>query len=141
MSYLKFVPKRWGGERHLVNSKEHNYCGKILTIISGYSLSYHYHPIKAESFFVQEGLGHLIFSNDNKEIFSGSPDSIGGLRKRIKNNGGWLESRKISKGDIIHIPPNHPHKIWSTHDLTIIEFSTFDCPTDSIRLENIGEDK
>src|SRR4051812_42923151 len=67
MSYLKFVPKRWGYEKWLVNDKDKNYCGKILFIAAGKSLSYHYHKEKSEHFHFLSGYGKIYLVDDVRE--------------------------------------------------------------------------
>ena len=49
--------KVWGSEKWLVNSDK--YCGKLLLIDKGAESSYHYHPVKEETFFCLGGLVEL----------------------------------------------------------------------------------
>lgn len=52
-SSLTEVPKKWGTEVWVVNCEE--YCGKLLYLDKGAICSYHYHPIKQETFYCLEG--------------------------------------------------------------------------------------
>ena len=52
-SEIKIVPKGWGYEKWIVNTEE--YCGKLLHFIKGKRCSWHYHILKDETFYVQEG--------------------------------------------------------------------------------------
>ena len=56
----KTVIKEWGSELWLANNKEHDYCGKILTINPGCSTSLHFHANKHETFYVIEGELELV---------------------------------------------------------------------------------
>ena len=50
---LPFVSKGWGWEFWICNSEK--YCGKILFLKKGKKLSWHYHKLKDETFYVQDG--------------------------------------------------------------------------------------
>ena len=52
-SEIKIVPKGWGYEKWIVNTDE--YCGKLLHFIKGKKCSWHYHILKDETFYLQEG--------------------------------------------------------------------------------------
>ena len=110
----RFVGKRWGGEEVIVNSRE--YCGKILTVHSGMKTSYHYHPVKDETFHVLGGIAVLYF---------GTRDALGGIVV-------------LQTGEKFRMGPGVCHCIAcpnGTADLRLIEFSTQDNPDDSIRVQ------
>jgi mannose-6-phosphate isomerase-like protein (cupin superfamily) len=133
MNYLKFVPKRWGGERHIVNNEDFNYCGKILDIVAGLSLSYHYHMVKHETFFVQSGKGHMVLADTIEYTYP--------FDELECPNGNWWKIIQLKPGVTVTIPPFHPHKVFAHNDLRIIEFSTFDRSSDNYRLEKILENQ
>ena len=63
-SEIKIVPKGWGYEKWIVNTDE--YCGKLLHFIKGKKCSWHYHKLKDETFYLQEGKLLVKYSdNDN----------------------------------------------------------------------------
>ena len=47
------VPKGWGEE--LIIENNDMYCGKVLVFNSGCKFSMHYHMIKDETWYVEEG--------------------------------------------------------------------------------------
>jgi len=58
---MKRVDKTWGYELWIVNNNQ--YCGKMLYVNEGMCCSFHHHPIKAETFFVHQGLIRLEVGN------------------------------------------------------------------------------
>ena len=60
---IKHVPKGWGHEKWIVNTKE--YCGKLLFFNEGKRCSWHYHQLKDETFYLQSGLLSLYHGWDN----------------------------------------------------------------------------
>ena len=52
-SEIKIVPKGWGYEKWICNTEE--YCGKLLHFIKGKRCSWHYHVLKDETFYLEEG--------------------------------------------------------------------------------------
>jgi len=52
MKDIKVVQKEWGEERWIVNR---DYCGKLLILRKGHRCSLHYHKVKDETFYVNEG--------------------------------------------------------------------------------------
>lgn len=115
---MTFVSKPWGYEHWICNNPL--YCGKILFIKKGKYLSYHYHKIKDEVLFVQEGFIHIITGETD--------DAIDHQNNSKKLH--WL----VHAGDAFHIKPNVPHQILAMQDTTIIEFSTQHFDLDSYRI-------
>jgi quercetin dioxygenase-like cupin family protein len=109
----KLVPKGWGYELWITNN--HNYCGKLLKIIKGKKLSWHYHVVKDEVMFCQSG--------------------------RVKITYGWGNDINLAsvifleKGESFHIPRNLVHRIEAMEDSEIFEFSTQHFDEDSYRVE------
>jgi hypothetical protein len=61
----KTVTKGWGSELWIVNISE--YCAKILKFNAGKRMSWHYHDIKIETFYVLEG-SCVLFVGDSDLI-------------------------------------------------------------------------
>lgn len=109
----KRVEKKWGYELWIHN--ESDYCGKLLVFNnSGNKFSMHYHMIKDETWYVQEGA----FQFDWIDI----------------ENGERLYTQ-IQKGDVIEIKKGLPHQLTALTDgATIFEVSTEHFDEDSYRI-------
>jgi mannose-6-phosphate isomerase-like protein (cupin superfamily) len=95
------VEKPWGWE--LIWALTDRYCGKLLFVRAGQSLSLQYHERKDESWYVQEGRATL---------------ELGTV------DGGELEAREIGPGDDFHFAPHTVHRVRAIEDTLIIEVST-----------------
>jgi mannose-6-phosphate isomerase-like protein (cupin superfamily) len=121
------VEKVWGTEYIVLNESE--YCLKIMNLKPGMKCSEHMHPLKKETFIVQEGWLELKTKLD-------WPDSY--MMDAI-NLDEW-RSRVLKPGDKFTIPP----KVWhvflnhSTEACKFIEVSTHDSPDDVMRGEGSG---
>lgn len=108
-----FVKKGWGYEQWICNNDK--YCGKFLIFDPNKKCSVHYHKIKDEVLYVDEGSITLIYY--------------------------WLDSEnknniELKKGMSFHIQTNCVHQmIAGVNGAKIIEFSTHHENSDSIRLE------
>ena len=111
-SKIKFVPKGWGFEKWIVNSKE--YCGKLLYFAKGRKCSWHYHVLKDETFYIQSGKIILRYSDD---------DDIDTASKTI-----------LRTGDHFHIYTGLRHQMYALEDTELFEFSTQHFEEDSYRL-------
>ena len=109
---LKIVNKVWGWEKTIINTEE--YCGKILFIKEGHSTSWHYHNLKDECFYVQEGVLKVIYSQENDF------DSA--------------ETKVLTPSQSLHMPRRMRHSLVAIKDAYIFEFSTHHQDQDSIRL-------
>lgn len=109
----KLVPKGWGYELWITNNS--NYCGKLLKIIKGKKLSWHYHKVKDEVMFCQSGRVKIIYGW-NSDI---------GIATQIT----------LEKGESFHIPRELIHRIEAIEDSEIFEFSTQHFDEDSYRVE------
>ena len=82
-------PKGWGYELWIVNNK--NYCGKILHFNKDKKCSWHYHKLKHETFYVQQGTIELLHGwNDDinkaeKIILEQGTLTLPILEKRVNN--------------------------------------------------------
>ena len=107
-----FVPKGWGYEDWIWNSDL--YCGKVLFIKQGKCCSWHYHKIKDEVFYIQDGRVQVIYSSGDVHE--------------------WASHRILTRGDVFHIPPGMRHQMIALEDTHIFEFSTHHEDSDSIRI-------
>jgi quercetin dioxygenase-like cupin family protein len=104
--------KGWGYEKWIVNKPE--YCGKLLFIKKGKTVSWHYHKIKDETFYIQSGKIILLYSEF---------DDINSATEIILN-----------PGDSFYIPPGLRHRMIGLEDTELFEFSTEHFEEDSYRL-------
>lgn len=111
ISVPQIVEKRWGHEQIFYNDR---YCMKKLVINPGQCTSMHFHIQKHESITVT--LGDLILSYKDKDA---------------------KEHRLIvPQGATVVIPPGFQHRLQAPLEsrLELIEASTFDQATDSVRV-------
>lgn len=109
---VQWIPKGWGGERWIVNSKE--YCGKILYIMMGKKCSWHYHLLKDEVFYIQRGAVEVVYSYQDK----------------IED----ADKILLVEGDKFHVPKSMRHQMYALKDTELFEFSTTHFDSDSIRI-------
>lgn len=113
MKPMKTVLKRWGEELWIVNDKDNNYCGKILTIKPGLGTSLHFHSNKHETFYVLEGSLELTLVDTETTV-----ESVVCLEE----------------GDVHVLGRNIPHRLESGTGAKILEISTFHEDSDSYRI-------
>ena len=106
------VEKPWGHE--LIWALADAYCGKVLFVKAGQSLSLQYHRVKDEAWYVQSGRARL---------------ELGAV------GGDALEVGEIAAGDCFHYRPGTVHRLWALEDTTILEVSTPQLD-DVVRLED-----
>ena len=111
-SEIKIVPKGWGYEKWIVNKEE--YCGKLLHMIKGKKCSWHYHTLKDETFYLQEGKILLKYSDE---------DDIEKAKEIVLN-----------RGDKFHIYRGLRHQMFALEDTDLFEFSTQHFEHDSNRV-------
>ena len=109
----KRVEKKWGYELWIHNDTD--YCGKLLVFNkSGDKFSMHYHMIKDETWYVQEGAFQFDW---------------------IDTENGERLYTQIQKGDVIEIKKGLPHQLTAlTDEATIFEVSTEHFDEDSYRI-------
>jgi mannose-6-phosphate isomerase-like protein (cupin superfamily) len=107
------VKKGWGYELWIHNSEK--YCGKLLFFNKKKKCSWHYHKLKEESFYLQQG--------------------------RILLRYGWdedinkAETLILKPGDSFHVPIGLKHQMMGLLKANILfEFSTKHYDFDSIRI-------
>jgi quercetin dioxygenase-like cupin family protein len=105
------IPKGWGHEVIFENNEL--YCGKLLVFKKGYKFSMHYHMIKDETWYVQEG--EFIY-------------------RWIDTEKGQVITETLVKGDTVRQLPGQPHQLEALTDGTIFEVSTEHFDSDSYRL-------
>ena len=113
---MNIVKKGWGREIIFANDEENNYCGKLLVFEGiGAKCSMHYHVVKHETWYFQEGEFNLIVLNPK-------------TAKPV--------SEPMRPGRVHVNPPGIAHQLicCSPHGV-IFEVSTFDRPDDSYRVE------
>ena len=111
-SEIKIVPKGWGYEKWIVNTDE--YCGKLLHFIKGKKCSWHYHKLKDETFYLQEGK-LLVKYSDN--------DNLDEANEVI-----------LERGDKFHVYRGLRHQMFAMEDTDMFEFSTKHFDSDSHRI-------
>ena len=111
-SEIKIVPKGWGYEKWIVNTGE--YCGKLLHFIKGKKCSWHYHKLKDETFYLQEGK-LLVKYSDN--------DNLNEATEII-----------LERGDKFHVYRGLRHQMFALEDSDLFEFSTQHFDFDSNRI-------
>jgi len=105
------VPKGWGHEVIFENNEL--YCGKLLVFKKGCKFSMHYHMIKDETWYVQEG-----------EF----------LYRWIDTETAEVIEQKLVVGDSVRQLPGQPHQLEALTDGTIYEVSTQHFDSDSYRV-------
>jgi len=112
MNSLPIYNKGWGYEKWIVNKPQ--YCGKLLFIKKDKKVSWHYHILKDETFYIQSGKIILLFSDQ---------DDINTANQLIMN-----------PGDSFHIYPGLRHRMIGLEDTELFEFSTEHFEDDSYRI-------
>jgi len=106
------VEKGWGYEEIITNTKL--YCAKILHININKKMSWHYHNIKDETFYVENGTVNLYYGHDDNIINS--------------------TILTMNAGDIFHVPTGLRHRLHALENSRVFEFSTQHFEEDSIRI-------
>lgn len=110
---VKTVSKGWGYELWIVNKEE--YCGKLLYFYKGRKLSWHYHILKDETFYVQSGRVRLLYSDG---------DDLSKAEEVI-----------LEPGMSFHIYRGLRHRLCALENSEVFEFSTQHFDEDSYRIE------
>jgi len=105
------IPKGWGEELIIENNEM--YCGKLLIFRKGCKFSMHYHMIKDETWYVNEG--EFVY-------------------KWIDTFDANIQEEKLTKGDIVRQKPGQPHQLIALTDGIIFEVSTTHIDSDSYRI-------
>jgi quercetin dioxygenase-like cupin family protein len=107
------VEKLWGYELWIHNDSQ--YCGKLLVFTkAGNHFSMHYHMIKNETWYVQEGAFEFHW---------------------IDTENGKLNKQTLVTGEVVYIEKGKPHQLIALEDNSIIfEVSTEHFDYDSYRI-------
>jgi quercetin dioxygenase-like cupin family protein len=105
------IPKGWGHEVIFENNEL--YCGKLLVFKEGAKFSMHYHMIKDETWYVQDG-----------EF----------LYRWIDTETAELKTDVLVQGDSVRQLPGQPHQLECLKQGTIYEVSTTHFDSDSYRV-------
>jgi mannose-6-phosphate isomerase len=107
---VRRVEKPWGHE--LIWALTDEYCGKLLHVKAGQSLSLQFHREKDESWFVQAGRARIELGDAGQAV---------------------LAEEVVGPGAAFHYPPGTVHRVTALEDTTILEVST-PYPDDVVRL-------
>lgn len=105
------VPKGWGHE--IIFENNELYCGKLLCFKKGAKFSMHYHMIKDETWYVQEG--SFIY-------------------RWIDTETAEVNEVQLRVGDSVRQRPGHPHQLEALEDGVVYEVSTEHFDSDSYRV-------
>jgi len=110
---VRRVDKPWGHE--LIWALTDVYCGKVLFVAAGHSLSLQFHREKDESWLVQSGRCQVELGDTGQAV---------------------LSEEVVGPGTALHYPPGTVHRIRALEDTTILEVSTPHLD-DVVRLEDL----
>jgi len=105
------IPKGWGHE--IIFENNELYCGKLLNFKKGAKFSMHYHMIKDETWYVQEG--EFIY-------------------RWINTDTAEVNERILKVGDTVRQYPGQPHQLEAITDGVVYEVSTEHFDDDSYRV-------
>ena len=106
------VEKPWGHE--LIWALTDSYCGKLLFVRAGQSLSLQFHREKDESWLVHSGRAKIELGRAGSAL---------------------LDEEVFGPGSAFHFPPGTVHRVSALEDTTILEVSTAQID-DVVRLED-----
>ena len=109
---VRKVEKPWGHE--LIWALTDAYCGKVLFVKAGHSLSLQFHRQKDESWLIQSGRAKLELGEAGEAL---------------------LKEEVVSAGAAFHYLPGTVHRVTAIEDTTILEVSTPQID-DVVRLED-----
>jgi mannose-6-phosphate isomerase-like protein (cupin superfamily) len=110
---VRRVEKPWGHE--LIWALSDTYCGKVLFVKAGASLSLQFHKEKDESWLVHSGRARLELGDAGQKI---------------------LNEEVIAAGAAFRYRPGTVHRVTAIEDTTILEVSTPQLD-DVVRLEDL----
>lgn len=105
------VPKGWGHE--IIFENNELYCGKLMVFKKGAKFSMHYHMVKDEAWYVQEG--EFIYRWINTETAE-------------------TQQEVLVVGDSVRQRPGQPHQLEALTDGVVYEVSTTHFDSDSYRV-------
>jgi mannose-6-phosphate isomerase-like protein (cupin superfamily) len=108
---VRRVEKPWGYELHYALTDR--YCGKILFVRAGESLSLQYHDVKDETLYLQSGRAEVTVGPSVES----------------------LDVVEVAPGSAFHVTPGTVHRVTALDDATFLEVSTPQLE-DVVRLED-----
>ena len=105
------VPKGWGEELIIENNEM--YCGKLLIFKKGCKFSMHYHLLKDETWYVNEGKF---------------------LYRWIDTENADIKQELLKEGSVVRQRAGQPHQLEALTDGTVFEVSTQHFDEDSYRV-------
>ena len=108
---METITKVWGEEKIICMEPE--YTAKYLIISPGYQCSLHFHPIKKETFTVQEGT----------------------IKLEQRDVRGFPFEERLFPGESRTIMPKTPHRFSSVRGAVLLEVSTKHSDDDVVRIE------
>lgn len=124
---IKYIEKGWGYELWLENKPE--YCSKILVVEKDKRFSMHYHKLKDETFFLQDGMVEIAYY-ENPLI----DHLLTKWEDLYKLDGISIDIEVLNPGDSFHIPVGMRHSVKGLFSSKIFEFSTQHFDSDSYRI-------
>ena len=109
---VRRVEKPWGHE--LIWALTESYCGKVLFVRAGASLSLQFHREKEESWLVHSGRARLELGDAGKAV---------------------LQQEVVTAGSAFHYQPGTVHRVTALEDTLVLEVSTPHLD-DIVRLED-----
>lgn len=134
LTQTKTVSKPWGQEKWIQQgSNEHTYVLKEIVLNQGHQTSLQVHQYKAETNYILEGSGRIIYS---KEHFDCERYNNGGYsQEEINNFILGLYTETYGPGSVMTIEPGTIHRMIADTQLRFVEAST--CHLDDvIRLQD-----
>lgn len=134
LTQTKTVSKPWGQEKWIQQgSDEHTYVLKEIVLNQGHQTSLQVHQYKAETNYILEGSGRIIYS---KEYFDCERYNNGGYsQEEINNFILGLYTETYGPGSVMTIEPGTIHRMIADTQLRFVEAST--CHLDDvIRLQD-----
>jgi mannose-6-phosphate isomerase len=127
---VKTVSKPWGQEKWIQagDSSEHTYVLKEIILNAGEKTSLQVHQAKAETNYILEGTGVLVYSDvffDCGRYFTG-----GYTTQELDSIIANLKFQEYAPGSVMTIPPGTIHRMIATTTLRFVESST--CHLDDV---------
>lgn len=130
----KTVAKPWGQEKWIQQGNaDHTYVLKEIVLKQGFKTSLQVHRHKAETNYILEGTGRIVFS---KLFFDCEKYAAGQYNQNdLDNFINSLETETYGPGSVMTIEPGTIHRMIADTDLRFVEAST--CHLDDvIRLQD-----
>jgi len=136
LQQVKTVSKPWGQEKWIQPGDAlglHSYVLKEIILNPGFRTSIQVHQYKAETNYILEGTGVLMYS---EEFFDCQRHAAGGYTEQeIVDIIANLKSQSYAPGSVMTIEPGTVHRMIATDQLRFVEAST--CHLDDvIRLQD-----